>query len=136
MRALLMLAVFAVAVPDRQDPTPKESRTLPGDQILGDWKDDRGDYAIRFLPGESAYVIGGQVSPGDGLTANVVFDWTQAPVHIDFMPKQRGGKMMGILKIEGDRLTLCVNTGGGSRPTVFGNPNNNDLLLSFSRMRK
>ena len=33
MRAMLLFAVFAVAVPDRPDPTPKQ----PNDQLVGEW---------------------------------------------------------------------------------------------------
>jgi uncharacterized protein (TIGR03067 family) len=133
MRVFLMLVVLAVLVPDRQDPTPKEYKPSPGNQILGDWKDDRNNYVLRFLPGETAFIINGEISQGDGLTANVVIDWTQTPVHIDFRPKQRGGKMMGILKMEGDHLTVCIRTGGDGRPTGFAN---GDLLINYNRMRK
>jgi uncharacterized protein (TIGR03067 family) len=133
MHAFLILTVLTVAVPDREDPTPTEQRLDPSAKILGDWHDDRNNYILRFQPGETVFMMNGQPSPGDGLTANVVIDWTQSPVHIDFMPKQRGGKMMGILKMEGDQLTVCINTGGGPRPTVFSTP---DLLLNYHRNRR
>ena len=41
--------------------------------------------------------------------------------------------MMGILKMEGDRLTVCIRTSGADRPIAFGN---GDLLLNYNRMRK
>src|ERR1022692_3133874 len=37
MCAVLMIAVLAVAVPDREDPTPKEKARPLQEQLLGEW---------------------------------------------------------------------------------------------------
>ena len=133
MRALVMFAVLAVAVPDRPDPTPKQEQ-LPANQIFGDWKDRKNpSHMLRFEGGETVFMVNGQASPADGLTAKVLIDWSKTPATIDFMPKQRGGKMMGILKLEGDQLNIALDTSGGARPTNLGVGN---LVLHYQRVNK
>ena len=133
MRAVLMFAVLAVAVPDRPDPTPKKA-PLPKEQIVGAWQDQNNrTLMLRIRPAESEFLINGNPSPHDGLTANIVIDWTKNPATIDFQPKQRGGVMLGILKLEGDQLTINLRTSGNTRPTNFGA---GDLLLHYQRVRR
>ena len=134
MRAIVLFAIFAVAVPDRPDPTPKQDMPPPQHQVAGDWQDRNNQtHMLRFVGGESVFMVNGQASPGDGLTANVFIDWSKSPATIDFMPKQRGGKMMGILKLEGDQLNIALTMGAGPRPTNLGVAN---LVLHYQRVQK
>ena len=133
MRAFVIVAVLAIAVPDRPDPTPKQDLP-PQNQILGDWQDRNNRiHMLRFVGGESVFMVNGQASAGDGLTANVFIDWSKNPATIDFMPKQRGGKMMGILKLDGDQLNIALTTGNGPRPTNLAVAN---LVLHYQRVKK
>jgi uncharacterized protein (TIGR03067 family) len=144
MRALLLLTVFAVAAPDRQPVGPVEAPKNPQDLLLGLWSYENraigaapsgkpSPLGIQFLPGETVFMMSGKPSPHDGLTANVVIDWTQNPVAIDFVPKRGGNKMMGILKLEGDHLMLAIRTNGGPRPTDFAG---GDMLVGQCRRIK
>jgi uncharacterized protein (TIGR03067 family) len=144
MRAFLMIAVLAVAVPDRQDPTPKEAK--PHEQILGDWFPtaslidgvERGavpDGTIRVIwitSSATVWLENGQPDVGNTLTADIAVDWSKNPVALDLTPKQ-GKKMLGILKVEGDRLTLALSLNGARRPTDFGA---GCIVLHFKRVKK
>jgi uncharacterized protein (TIGR03067 family) len=132
MRALLMLAIFAVTVPDREDRTPKEAK--PQEQILGDWQDRNYKILVfRIMPSESVFLVNGQPSAADGLTATYSIDWSKNPVAMDFIARGGGRKLEGILKLEGDRLTLALPLNNSSRPTDFG-PRNQ--VLHYQRIRK
>src|ERR1022692_3627889 len=101
MRALLMIAVFAVAVPDRRDPTPNR----PNGQLVGEWVNrDHPASVLRIMPSESLFLLRGQPSLEDGFTATYVVDWSKDPVTIDFTAKHGGRKIPCILKLDGDRL--------------------------------
>jgi uncharacterized protein (TIGR03067 family) len=146
MRAFLMFTVLAVAVPDRPDPTPKDAKP-PREQILGDWLCEKIEFGkmggtiepsndvrvFRITPSETVFLINGKPSPGDGLTAAYSIDWSKNPVAIDFMPRGRNGKMTGILRLEGDRLTLGLRTSGDARLIDF---NSADLVGHYKRIQK
>ena len=136
MRALLLFAAFAVAVPNREPlgPPSSEAPVIPADQVLGDWQDTRSTgHMLRITRGESLFLVNNNPSLGDGLTANISIDWSKNPVTIDFRPKQRGGAMYGVLKLEGDQLTINLRTSGNSRPPNFLS---GDLLLQYRRVPK
>ena len=136
MRTLMMIALFAVAAPIRQPVGPQlePAATSPADQILGDWQDRKNpQYMLRITRGDTVFHVKGNPSLADGLTANIVIDWSKNPATVDFMPKQRGGKMLGILRLDGDQLIVNLRTSGSTRPTDFGA---GDLLLHYQRMQK
>jgi uncharacterized protein (TIGR03067 family) len=123
MCAVLMLTVFAVAVPDRQDPAPRQA-TAPEEQIIGDWLclNETGGivHTFRITRTESFWTTNGQPSPQNGLTADIVLDASKNPATIDFKAKHVGAVYSGIWKVEGDQLILAFQQGNGdSRPTEF-----------------
>ncbi|MBI1830489.1 MAG: hypothetical protein HYR84_03450 [Planctomycetes bacterium] len=141
MKACLLLAVFAVAAPIREpigpsDPPPKP----PQEMIYGDWlctlvnknPSVQRNMIFRITPTETLFIINGQTSQGDGLTATYKVDFTQTPIAIDFFPRQRGGKMPGIIRLEGDVLILGLRTSGDKRPIDFTNA---DLVAHYKRVR-
>jgi uncharacterized protein (TIGR03067 family) len=143
MRILLAIAVTVLAVPDRPDPTPKDMTPSPQQQILGDWsyignaKDSASRpgapaYVFRILPTETIWIQNGQPSPGNGLTANITLDWTKSPATIDFMPRRGGTPLRGIVKVEGDHLTLAWSN-NDTRPPDFVAPHN---VHHFTRIKK
>ena len=134
MRTLLLLAVLAVAVPDRPAPPMPEKPPAPQQLVVGDWQDmSTPSYVLRITPTDTMFVVNGAVSAADGLTAAYTIDWTKSPATIDFMPKQRGGTMPGILKLEGDKLTIALRTNGNNRPLDF---KSGDLLLHYQRVKR
>ena len=133
MRAVFVVFVLAALVPDRQDPTPKETRS-PQEQILGDWQDrNNKGFVFRIMASESVFVVNGQPSPVDGLTATYSVDWAKNPVAIDFVQRNGGSKLEAILKLEGDELMLALPLNNGMRPTQF---EAGSVVLRYQRVRK
>ena len=141
MRILLVLSVAVFAVPDRPDRTPQELRP-PQEQILGDWvycgdgKTNNPPAVQRFLvfritATETVWLENGQPKPDNGFTAKVTFDWSKSPVAIDMMPKHGGASIRGIVKLEGDRLTLAWSH-NETRPANF---DMGPLLHHFTRVK-
>jgi uncharacterized protein (TIGR03067 family) len=133
MRAVFVVFVLAALVPDRQDPTPKETRS-PQEQILGDWQDrNNKGFVFRIMASESVFVVNGKPSPVDGLTATYSVDWAKNPVAIDFVQRNGGSKLEAILKLEGDELMLALPLNNGMRPTQF---EAGSVVLRYQRVRK
>jgi len=141
MRFLIAMSLIAVAVPDRPDRTPRESLS-PQAQIVGDWHytGTRADappqpappgYFFRITATESFWMENGKPSPGNGFTARIAIDWTKNPVTIDLAPKHGGQVLQGILKLEGDRLTLAWSN-NPPRPIDFSAPQN---IHFFTRIK-
>ena len=141
---VLMLAVMVIALPDRPDQTPRQKAPSPQMQLLGDWQlealqfsGQNGKNAVapncvfRINTSDTVFLVNGRPSEGDGLTANYKIDLSRTPFAIDLMPKQRGGVMPGLLKIEGDRLILAITTNGADRPTDF---NSAQMVAYYRRM--
>ncbi|MBM3993013.1 MAG: hypothetical protein FJ303_02490 [Planctomycetes bacterium] len=137
MRMCFLLTVL-VAAPIREPTDPPKP---PQAVLHGDWlctmvnknPSIERNMIFRITPTETFFIINGAVSQGDGLTATYKADMTQNPIAIDFFPRSRGGKMPGIIRIEGDVLILGLRTAGGDkRPTDFSNA---DLVAHYKRVR-
>lgn len=143
MRTLLLISVLAFAAPDRPDLTPKDSRP-PRDQVVGDWlyvgngkvpnpvPAANPTYVFRILDAETIWITNGQEQPSNGLTAKITLDRTKNPILIDFMPRRGGNAMAGIVRVEGDRLTLAWSH-DSNRPANFENTPN---IHHFIRVKK
>jgi uncharacterized protein (TIGR03067 family) len=156
MRALLLLALVIALPPDRPDPTPKDkekARPL-AEQIQGEWQMTK---AIRGGQAEQPEKVNGTAIVIKDTTllvreagrkrnedARFTLDANKTPAAIDLMPVDpkdgngRGITVEGIIKIEGDTLTLCFpHGGGGKRPTQFVSDRGSNLsLLEFRRVKK
>lgn len=146
MRELLLLGAL-IALPDRLDLSPP--RLLPPSpqtMLLGDWKLERleligqrgnnsagRDCVFRIDANETTFIMNGQPSPGDGLTAKHKLDFSTNPIQIDLMPKQRNDTMRGLIRLEGDRMTMALSTGQPNRPTSFENA---EFVAYFVRVQK
>jgi uncharacterized protein (TIGR03067 family) len=142
MRAALLIAAFAVAVPDRPDPTPKYAAPS-SNEITGDWAyrgngkefnpDHKGpNYVFRLTATESMWTENGQDQPGNGLSAKIVLDFTKNPMPIDFQPKRGGTPIVGIIRVENDRMVLAWSN-DQTRPIDFSNAHN---IHHFQRVIK
>ena len=142
MRAFLLIAFLAAAVPDRPDPAPKQA-TPPAAQILGDWQVEKMVPAqplemetsvMTFTPTEILVAVNGARRPEESATYRL--DSSKNPAAIDFVPKNGPKSVPGILKLQGDRLILCFAI-EGNRPTAF-NPSSQNLtvVLYLKRVKK
>ena len=154
MRAVLLLAAFIVAVPDRPDPMPKEKGKPLLDQFQGEWELTKAlrngqpenqvkvEGTIFIIKGNLIKIREGGMDRSED--ANFTLDASKTPAALDIVPVRGGGgkgkdiKVEGIVKIEGDTMILCFpHGGGGSRPTEFVSPpNSNVSLLHFKRLKK
>lgn len=143
MRSYLLIVAFAVAVPDRPDPTPKDLRA-PHEQVFGDWvyrgaaKNDNPvpmnpTYMFRITASETLWITDGKPSPGNGLSAKIALDLTKNPITIDFLTRDGVTSLRGIMKLEGDWLTLAWTNGNSPRPLDFTPANS---VHVFTRVRK
>src|SRR5947208_98654 len=139
MRALLTIAALACAIPDR----PAPDAATPQLQILGDWRyigsrkepdlpPGAPDFVLRILASESIWLERSMPKPANGFTARIVVDWSKTPVAIDLMPKHGGTALRGIIRLEGDHLTLAWSH-NDVRPTGFVGAAN---IHHFTRVRK
>ena len=154
MRALVLFAVLAVAVPDRPDPTPKKDVMPLQEQLQGEWRMFKataggGDENPQKVEGTVLVVKDKNMAireAGRNHTEDVAFtlDETKKPVAIDLMPGRGDPKngreiVPGIIQIEGDILTICFHKGGGGgmRPREFASPAGSEFsVLQFRRVRK
>jgi uncharacterized protein (TIGR03067 family) len=144
MYAVLMFTCLAIAVPDRQDPTPKQADPLP-QQIFGEWKlvkhviagNDIGslnDLVMVFDRDKMQHVHVRADRRDAGGTFPYTLDANRNPAVIDF----RAARYIGIIKLDGDLLTICfAEVGTTVPPTEFvSRSDNRTTLLQATRMRK
>ena len=150
MRALLVFTLLAFVAPDRENPTPKDKAKPIQEQVLGDWqlvkavmgadanpRKEFGATILTFTAGEIQIQENGKRQDRDD--AGYTLDVKKMPTAIDIIPKRGGDKtIQGILKLEGDQLTLCFTHGGnGDRPLDFVSPPNTQIaLMHFKRVKK
>ena len=148
LRASILLAILAVAIPDRPDPMPKPPAP-PVETILGDWQminalvggreEDPKKVADTSLVITSERILVREPNREKPEEARYVIDATKKPATIDIMPDQGGNiKVEAIYRIENGVLTLCFGRGGNSpRPMQFASePNTEVSLLQFRRIKK
>ena len=65
-------------------------------------------------------------------------DAKKKPAEIDITPPKEDGTHLGIFKIDGDTLTICMSDKGASeRPTKFESPEGSKvMLLTLKRAKK
>jgi uncharacterized protein (TIGR03067 family) len=140
---VLTALALAIGAPGPKDPPKKDVNPL-----LGEWVGEKaetggmplpvpaGGMTMDFQPdGKLMIKDSGKPPEEAGYTA----DSKKDPHEIDLMPPAAGGKtmtMLGIYKVDGDTLTLCL-AATGTRPTKFesaaGQPT---ILMTFKRAKK
>jgi uncharacterized protein (TIGR03067 family) len=129
-------------------PAPKEPPKKDVNPLLGEWVGEKAETAgmplpvpaggmrMDFQPDGKLVIKEGTKGPEEaGYTANSKKD----PHEIDLMPPAAGGKvmtMLGIYKVDGDTLTMCLAATGG-RPTKFESAAGQaTILMTFKRAKK
>jgi uncharacterized protein (TIGR03067 family) len=137
--ALLALAV-AVAAPAAKDPPKKDPPT-----IVGEWLGEKAEAGGKPLPVPPGgvtmeFTADGKVvikeGPKPPVTGEYTADPKKAPAEIELTPaKGKDITLVGIYKVEGDALTLCLGV-GGKRPDKFESPAGSEyMLMTFKRAK-
>jgi uncharacterized protein (TIGR03067 family) len=145
-----LLLATALAVGFAPAPFPKKERTRGPDprSLQGTWVmtegqvDGMGNYGATYRPSGLSAALRDQVQiAGNRLTfpekkaSGVVTTWT---IHlaggnaIDLEGIQPGGRrlrLLGLYKLEGDTLTLCICDQGVSRPMKFVGIRSHNLVI-------
>ena len=149
--AVMLLMLLAIPVrPDRLPPPSAPPTVLPLlDQLQGEWRMTVGIIGGRNEPADkvasSKLVVKGKSlflterNRDKPEEARITLDPTRMPATIDIMPNGEANqdiRVEGILKIEGDKMTMCFTHGGGpGRPRSFASPvDSGVVLLEFQRV--
>ena len=138
---LLALAVTLSA------PAAKEAPKKDPPTIVGEWAGEKAEAGGKPLPVPPGgitmeFLADGKVvireGPKPAETAQYTADPKKSPAEIDLNPsdKAKGLTFVGIYKIEGDTLTICLGV-GGKRPAKFESPAGSDsMLMTLKRTKK
>jgi uncharacterized protein (TIGR03067 family) len=148
VRAVLLIGVLAIAVPDREAPKVETVKPFQ-EQLLGEWRfvkvvlagqdDPKGnkDLVLTFTKDVIHVRENGQAKPSED--AGYRIDATRQPIAFDITPKvPQGMKIAGIIKLEGDDLTICLSAPTGpeaGRPTNFASTPE-VILMHLKRVKK
>lgn len=136
----LVLAAGAVAVSaaqDKKDPTAGkwvvESVTRDGkaDESLKGATREQGDGKYTLTPAKD--------SKAKAATGTYKLDATKTPVTIDLMPKggtYDGKTLLGIVKVDGDALTIAFAEPGKDRPTKFEGAAGSGVVVAVHKKAK
>jgi uncharacterized protein (TIGR03067 family) len=139
--AVLFGLVLTVAAPDK-DAAKKESPS-----IVGEWDGEKsvrggmerpipdGGVKVTFTTdGKMLFKEGNK----DQETGSYKLDATKSPGEIDITPPKEDGTLIGIFKIDGDTLTICLaDKGSSDRPTKFESlAGTNVMLVTLKRVKK
>ncbi len=143
MRMLLVASLIALAVPVRPERVPHPMPPL-ANPLLGVWKlvsvsvggvgdvTQTMEHMDLHITSTQMLVYEKGVAKPDNSSSYTV-DWTRQPATIDMFPK-KDKPALGVLKIEGNQLTLCFAL-DGKRPANFGDKSSQIANLHLTRIR-
>jgi uncharacterized protein (TIGR03067 family) len=142
LSAVLLLTLFARA-PAAPVPTHLMKERPLAEALKGKWqltsRIENGVESDANLVKNRTLVFGdGKYTLYNGteefLTAKFTVDATQKPHHFDIPGPEFG--QFGVVKLEGDVLTICIGPPDGARATEFESPKGKGrILLTYKRVR-
>jgi uncharacterized protein (TIGR03067 family) len=141
--ALVISGLSLVPSARADDPAPKGDLA----KLQGNWKTLIGPNKDRPITMEvKGKTIAAKITGEDGemtsLKGELAVNDSAKPPTIDFTKFKNGqgddvGDTLGIYRLEGDTLTLCVGNPSDARPTEFkaGEDNNAPRLMTFTRSK-
>jgi uncharacterized protein (TIGR03067 family) len=151
MRTLVLIVFALVTLPDRPNPTPREMPKPFHEQLVGEWRlvkaviggEAKGKERTVFVFTKTDIRVreNDRQWDGDGdEDATYTLDETRSPIHIEITPRPQGNdpNVRGIIKLDGEKLTLCFShSGKGSRPTEFtSTAGTSNALMILERIKK
>ena len=144
MFATVFLSLAAtLTAPEVKDPPKKEEPT-----IVGSWKAESGmaggmklplpDSGVTFTFAADGKVTVIEGTEGKADTGTYKLDAKKSPMTLDLIPpEEKKGKIaQGIVKVEGDTLTICFAK-EGDRPTAFeAKEGQASILIVMKRVKK
>jgi len=144
MQATILITAFALSAPVLKDPPKKELK------LASDWVVESQVTNGRPLKSkiERRYIFSAdgkwtmttnktKVTPD--LTRTFTIDNKNKPAAIDMklLPTATTTAYTGIVKIEGDTMTICYSRNGDERPTKFESPEGSTvILIVMKRVKK
>jgi uncharacterized protein (TIGR03067 family) len=142
----MFCTALALAVPVRDSVDPQKSLQ---DQLQGRWQlvsalragqpEGAEKNAGTFLTCKGNVFLLREPGRNEDDEATFKLDLSSKPVAIDIWPKGASGKepfMRGIVKVEGNLLTICFADFGQPRPSAFTSPAKSTHLLAQLRRLK
>lgn len=142
---LLIGIAISVGAPGAKDAPKKEV------SIVGEWIGEKavrsgqerpvpeGGITFTFTADGQMSVKEGNREPKDGATYKI--DTKKNPAELDIIPPagKKEPTILGIFKIDGDTLTICIGAGskdGSERPTKFESPEGSKTMLMTLKRKK
>jgi uncharacterized protein (TIGR03067 family) len=140
--AVLLGMVLAVGAPGDKDGPRKEPPS-----VVGEWDGEKavrggmerpmpeGGVKVTFTADGKLIFKEGTKDAAEG-TYKV--DAKKNPAEIDLTPPKEEGTLVGIYKLDGDTLTICLSDKNSTdRPTKFESPDGtNVMLITLKRAKK
>jgi uncharacterized protein (TIGR03067 family) len=144
MNAILLGTAILVGAPAPKEAPKKET------SIVGEWTLESETVGGREMPKPSEGMIYEYTADGTffsrkggvevrGSRRGYKVDGTNDPAELDLEAGSfaKVASVPGIYKIEGDKLTICLNIGTGNRPTSFqAEKGDRTSLMVFKRVKK
>jgi uncharacterized protein (TIGR03067 family) len=141
MTPLLLGLAIGIGAPAVKDPPKKDPPSIVGEwvpqsAVIGGKNDPPPAGTTFEFTKDGKAIMKEPGSKGDEMNYSV--DLKKDPMEID-LKESAGMKEMvmpGILKIDGDTLTICIAM-VGERPKTFASPaNSNNMLITMKRAKK
>jgi uncharacterized protein (TIGR03067 family) len=144
MQISLLFATIALGAPALKDPPKKEIN------IAGEWiveSQTTGGQALKTtVERRYTFTADGKWSMSNNkakakaasITRTYAIDTKTTPASIDMKASAALAQpnMLGIIKVQGDTLTLCYSRNGEDRPTAFESPEDSTIILIVMKRAK